>query len=143
MDGLRRTGAVVVPDVLGHDPTDVIGAEEDEVVQGLLPKRPIEPLDVRRGIRRAIGNGDAFDAYDLVEPTVEMTTVASLPTVVLHSQRPAVLTEDTVVVVDEEAGVWSRGVASRICCLTQGSVGLVVTLTWTMRREPISMTTKM
>ena len=35
-----------------------------------------------------------------------------------------------------------QAVASRICCFTQGSVGLVVTLTWTMRREPISMMTK-
>ncbi len=39
MNGLRRPRAIVVANVLGNDTPDVIDAEEDEVVQGLLAQR--------------------------------------------------------------------------------------------------------
>ena len=77
MESLRWTPTIIVANVLGNDTADVIDAEEDEAVQGFLPQRPNEPLDVWRGIRSAIRDGDFLDAQDLVKPAVEVTAIAA------------------------------------------------------------------
>ena len=46
MDRLRWTGPVVVADVPGDDGTDVVLAEEDEVIRRFLPQRPHEAFDL-------------------------------------------------------------------------------------------------
>ena len=47
MDRLRGARPIVIANVLSNDTPDVIDGEEDEVIQGFLPQRSIEPLDVR------------------------------------------------------------------------------------------------
>ena len=140
--GLRWTHTIIVADVLGNDAADVTDAEEDEVIQCLLPKRPDESLDEWGGIGLVVGDGDSLDGHDLVELAVEMTAIPVRSLAMLYGHRPTILTEDAIVIMDEDAGVASQVVAWRICCLTQGSVWLVVTLTWRIRRESISMITK-
>ena len=54
MNRLRGTSPVVVADVLGDDTADVIGCEEDEIVQGLVPQSLHEALGMRGCIRRAV-----------------------------------------------------------------------------------------
>ena len=46
MNRLRWPGTVVVLHVLGDDTTDVIDAEEEEVVECFLSKGPDEAFDV-------------------------------------------------------------------------------------------------
>ncbi len=72
MDGLRRTGAIVVANVLAGDTADVTDAKEDEMVQGLLSQRPVEPLNIWRCIWSAKRNGEPFDAQDSVQPAVQV-----------------------------------------------------------------------
>ena len=50
MDGLRGTRAIVVANVLVDDAADVIGGQEDEVMQRLCPQRPHEAFDVRQAL---------------------------------------------------------------------------------------------
>ena len=45
VDGLRWT-RMIVENIFGNDPADVIDAKKDKVVQRFLTQRPIETLDV-------------------------------------------------------------------------------------------------
>jgi hypothetical protein len=42
----------------------VLRVEEDEVVERFLAQRAVEPLDVRRGIGDAVGDGDTLNAHE-------------------------------------------------------------------------------
>lgn len=54
VDHLRRPNSIVIGDALGDQPLDVIGAEEYEVVEFLLPQRWHETLNVGRRVRRSV-----------------------------------------------------------------------------------------
>lgn len=130
-DSVDRLGwprPIVVGDVLLEHVADVVGAEEDEVIERLFPQGPHEPFDMRRGVGRAIGDGQPVDSHDFAQPPVELTTIAVDMAIPLDLYWPSELPEDAVVIVDEEAMGSMIPVASRICCLTQASVGFVVTL---------------
>ena len=75
---------------------------EDEMVQSIFPQGAVESLQVCVCIWRAIGNGDALDAQDFVQPAVEVATVAALLAIFLSGESPAVLPKDAIVVVDQE-----------------------------------------
>jgi hypothetical protein len=103
MDGLRRPRAIVVANVLTHNATDVIHAEEDEVVQGFLAQRPVESLDVRRSVGRTVGDGQAFDAHDLTQPLVEVATISASAIATRYRHSLSVLAEDPIIVMNQEA----------------------------------------
>ena len=56
VDRLRRPRAIVIANVIGYNTPDVIDAEEQEVIQRFLTKRPDETLDVRGCVGRAVGD---------------------------------------------------------------------------------------
>ena len=82
---------------------NVVDAQEDEVVQRLVSQGPHEPLDVGAGVRRSIGNRQAINSNYFVQPAIEVAAVAAGSSVSLHFHRRAELSEDAVVVVDEES----------------------------------------
>ena len=67
MDGLRRACAVVVADVLSDDTADVADAEEDEVIQSFLAKRPHEAFDEWGSVRCTVGDRLPLDEQMLSE----------------------------------------------------------------------------
>ncbi len=75
-----------------------------------------QPLNMSRSIGCAIGDGQALDPHDLVEPAVQVATVAARTDVLFHGHSPAVLPEDPVIVVDEATRslVPGRGLANRL-----------------------------
>ena len=73
---------------------------KDEVHETLPPQCADEPLHMRRCVRGAVGNRDARDAENLVEPSVEGTTVRLDGPSLLGPA--SVLAVDTVVVVQQE-----------------------------------------
>jgi hypothetical protein len=81
--------AIVGANVLTRDAADVIDAEEDEVVQGFLPKGTIEPLDVRGSIGCAVRDGESFDAHDLTQP-LEVATIAAYLAISFYRHTPAI-----------------------------------------------------
>jgi len=103
MDCLRRPCAIVVSNVLGNDTPDVIDTEEDEVVQGFFAQRAVKTFDIRRSIGCAVGDGKTFDAHDLTKPLVEVAAVGARLAVALDCHGPTKLTEDAIVVMDQEA----------------------------------------
>lgn len=65
---LRRPGPVVILNVPRDDVTDVIDAEEDEVIRSLAPQRPHEAFDMRRRIGRSVRGRQSLDSHDFVQP---------------------------------------------------------------------------
>jgi hypothetical protein len=104
MNRLRRTRTIVVANVLAHDATDVIDAEEDKVVQGVLPEGTIEPLDVRGSVGCAVRDGESLDAHYLIKPSVKVAAITVCLAIPFYRNTPAILTADTVIVVDEKTG---------------------------------------
>jgi len=49
------------------------------MIQRLLAERPVQALDLRGRIGRAVGDRDALDAHDVREPEVQVAPVAPLP----------------------------------------------------------------
>jgi hypothetical protein len=70
--------------------------QEDEVIQRFGAQREVEPFDVRRRIRRAVGDGKALDPDHFGEPEIELTSVAAI--LLATSPPVAVLAEDPIVV---------------------------------------------
>lgn len=103
VDRLRWSRAVVVGDELKRHAADVVGVEEDEVIERLLPQRPHEPFDMRRGVGRAIGDGQPVDSHDFAQPAVDLTTVAVDMAIPLDLYGPSELPEHAVAIADEEA----------------------------------------
>ena len=66
----------------------------------------------RRGVRSTVGDRQSLDADDPIEPPIQVASVAAAPAVLLDADGPAALTEDTVVVMDEEPG--SRAISRRL-----------------------------
>jgi len=113
VDRLRWARAVVVAHELRHDAADMVGRQEDEVVEGFFSKGANESLDVGRGVWRAVRDGNTLAPHDLVQPAVQVAAVAAPAVVLFHDHWSPVLPEDPVVVMHEEARrpVLGRGLA--------------------------------
>ena len=61
LNSLMRPALIVVCDVGSDGSAKVVLGEEEEVIQALPPQASHEPLDVRRRIRSAVGDGHALD----------------------------------------------------------------------------------
>lgn len=80
----------------------MIDTEEQEVVECVLPKRSDEAFDVGRCIGCAVRDRQPLDSHCIVQPPVQVTSIAAPPTVLLEGHWLATLTEDAFVVVHEE-----------------------------------------
>ena len=89
--------------VLSHCPAGRSLPKEYHLIQTLGLHAPNEPLDERGSIGSTIGKGQPPDAHGLVQPAVQVAAIAAPLVIALHGDVPAVLAEDAVVVVDEEA----------------------------------------
>ena len=81
----------------------MVSAEEDEVVERSAPQGSDETLDVMARVRRAKGDRQPMDSYDLVQPAIELAAAPPLPAILLNHHRSPELPEDAVVVVDAKA----------------------------------------
>ena len=113
MDGLRRTPAIVVANVLGSDTADVIDAEEDEVIQHVFAKGPVKSLDLGIGVGCPVRSRQASNIHDVGEPAIEAAAMAFRSGAGLGISE---LPEDPIVVVQEKArlAVESRDTADLV-----------------------------
>ncbi len=73
---LRWPSPVVEGDKLTRDASDMIFAQENEVVQGVLAKRPVETFNSSIRIGCVIRSRQSLDLQHLLEPEVEVAAVA-------------------------------------------------------------------
>ena len=96
---LRRTCTVVESDEFSYDSSNMNFAQEDEMIQGVFTKRPVETLDVGIRIRRSKGSRYSLDVDYLIEPKIEVAAITfPFRAGLCMSELP----EDSIVVVDQE-----------------------------------------
>lgn len=100
MCGLRGARAVVEGDEFTRDPSNMIFAQEDEVIEGVLTKCPVETLHVSIRVWCVIGRWQALDLQHLIEPKIEVAAIVfAFRGLLWMSELP----KDAVVVVQEKA----------------------------------------
>ena len=72
---LRGARAVVEGDEFTRDPSNMIFAQEDEVIQGGLTKCPVETLNVGIRVWCVIGSWQPLDLQHLIEPKIEVAAI--------------------------------------------------------------------
>ncbi len=99
MSCLGRTCAIVECHELTRDSSNVIFAQEDEVMQSVLAKSSVEALDVGICVWRPKRSRYSLDFQHLLKPEVEVTAIAfSFRTLLWMPKLP----ENSVVVVQEK-----------------------------------------
>src|SRR5262249_32911124 len=95
------------------------------------------PLDMGRGVGRSVRDRDTRDGHDLMEPAIEVTTVATRGTLAHDADRRPVLAVDRIVVVDQEArrGPWRGGLADLLLHPGEGWDGREVRVDDTARGD--------
>ena len=111
-----RSGAVIVREVRGQDATEVLLAENDDIVEALVPQRADKAFHERILPRAARRREDFRDAHAL-------DTMAER------------LAEDSVAIAEKIARPWVVREGLQICWAVHCAVGCSVTLKWTTRRR--------
>jgi hypothetical protein len=111
-----RSCAVIVREVRGQDATEVLLAENDDIVEALVPQRADKAFHERILPRAARRREDFRDARAL-------DTMAER------------LAEDSVAIAEKIARPWVVREGLQICWAVHCAVGCSVTLKWTTRRR--------
>ncbi len=119
---LRWPSPVVEGDKLTRDASDMIFAQENEVVQGVLAKRPVETLNLSIRIGCVIWSRYSLDLQYLLEPKVEVAAISFPFRTFLRMPK---LPKDSVVVVQEKARRATEGRSVKDLSLDPGQRGML------------------
>ena len=129
--------AVVVPgDEFFANAAKMAFIPDQHPIKTLPTQGPYQPLNMRRSIGCAIGDGHATDSHLPPEPNIICGSTRHLLSGALHAEWPTKPTELPVVVVEQELGLLlETGIADLLFCPLERRVGGDVQVDYLSTRE--------